>query len=71
MGCGDSELLAEMGDGSDILGRMEKAEVEVVAAAVVVAFLPELAGAVPSLASAGAVRVKGAAGASYSGSFTF
>jgi hypothetical protein len=70
MGCGDSELLAEMGDGSDILGRIEE-EVEVVAAVVAVAFLPELAGAVPSLASADVVRVKGASGASDSLSFTF
>ena len=46
MGCGDAGLLADSGDGSDILGRMVDMEPE---AAVVDGCLLELAGAMPSL----------------------
>ena len=49
MGCGDDELLAEIGDGSDILGKPEDEGPEVVEV-VVVGCLPEFAGAAPSLA---------------------
>lgn len=66
-------MLAEMGAGSDILGRMLEEERELEAAVAEVSFLPELVGAAPSLVSAEVVvRVEEeAAGASNSGLFTF
>jgi len=68
-GCGDSELLAERGDGSDILGRMVEDDSEPGAAAEAddVFFPgPGAAGGVPSLDSADVWVNEPEIGASYS-----